>query len=660
MSAQKIEAAPDELTTARREVSEALAAVQTECGNPVYAKSLLERFGGPGGTIGTLTADQSALLLGYVRAEARGKEAAAAGAGTVPEALHLCSDQANARRLQAAFGKQLMVVAGDFYAWTGTHWAHDEGEAHRHAAQLSSIVAKEAKRAAAEYNKLAKDNVGAALAALKNPRKSALGSTEEGARVLAAKEKVESLRAWSNQCEMKSRQDAAVGLLRNLLTLDAVKLDSNPWLLNCESGTVDLRTGLLKAHDAKDYITRCCPIKYDPSATAPHFERFVREIVKDDETVAGFLRRWFGYAATGDCREQRLVIHVGPGGNGKGTLLSTITDILGPYAAPAAPGLMADSGRSGERHPAEIADLHGLRLVTAQETGESTVLREDFVKHATGNDELKARRMYGEFFKFKPTHKLQLLTNHKPIIKGQDYGIWRRILLVMYPIKFAPQEDIDAAEESARNGMRLRDDGLALKLEQEREGIFAWIVRGAVEWHRDGLRPPDTVRAAGKDYREEQDRVGTFLKEMCVLDPEERAVFGGDFGLYSTYQQWCRDNGYNHLARIRFLQELEQSVPGFKKSEPKIKDAAGNRKSTLCITGLRLEDVEPSSPIGRLMKQLDADKEVALILEREGLLTAEAIVAAPFDKLHGVLEFNDAFVETLRAKAQEVVNHANA
>jgi putative DNA primase/helicase len=661
-----------------------------------YAQSLPEQFGDEGATISTLTDEQRTALVGYCRAEER--KTTDTGLGAVPTANHLCTDLANANRLSAAFGKRLIAVGGVFYAWSGTHWARDDGEAHRCAAQLSAIVAKEAKKAAAEYSEATKTPEGEALvtAALKHPRKSDLGKSDNGRRLLDAQAKADMLRAWGAQCEMKARQDAALGLLRNMLTLETSRLDSDPWLFNCESGTIDLRTGSLKQPDPADYITRCAPVRFNPNATAPNFERFVLEIVGGDEAVYRFLRRWFGYACTGDIREDSLLIHVGKGANGKSTLLDAISDVFGSYAGAAPPGLLADSGRGSDRHPTEIASLRGLRMVTAHESDDSATLRSGFVKQMTGGDTLSARVMRGDFFEFKPTHKLQMLTNCKPSIRGQDFGMWRRILTLNYPIKFGSQDDIDAGEAT-----RLKDLALPGKLLAEREGIFAWLIRGAVEWQQTGLVPPDAVIAASREYKNEQDRIGIFIKERCVRDPKAWVSFtGGDGreGLYTTYQWWCKENGFSHLAITKFLDEAEQSVPGFQRTEIKIKDSSGRRKTVRGATGLRLDieqqtefpsieeevkEAQPPEPPPakaktaaplpkpapkpdptalrqHFMTQLEVDADVADILVREKFLTVEDVTAAT--NLTGIKEFDEDIVKELQARALRCIggNYGNA
>jgi putative DNA primase/helicase len=504
--------------------------------------------------------------------------------GTLPKAMHLCTDQANAQRIAHSFGGKLIACAGRFYSWTGTHWSALDGEraAQVFAMRLSAIVAREAKNARIEAERALKALPPEVLkAAAEQPKKNALAKQEAAAKAMALMAKADALEGWSTKCEMASTQSAAIALLRKTLTIDTSQLDRDPWALNCLSGTIDLRTGELRPHNPTDYITKLAPVEYDPQASYERFAAFVLEIMGDDKPRADFLQRWFGYCATGDVREQKLVCHVGAGANGKGTLLNAIQDVLGDYCGTAPPGLLTAANGS-ERHPTEIADLFGRRMVTAHENDAGAELREGFVKQATGGDRLKARWMRADFFEFAPTHKLQLLTNHKPQVRGQDFGIWRRILLVPYSLRFGTPQQL-----TERKADRLRDNSLGEALKVERRGILRWIVEGAVQWHLVGLAPPDSVLAAVDDYQRQQDRVGQFLEECCELGAEHWAPFSGLDGLYPAYQRWAKDSGCKQLSKPRFIDELARLVPFFSRQEKNIGKGSDRRK-VHGATGLRL------------------------------------------------------------------------
>jgi P4 family phage/plasmid primase-like protien len=510
--------------------------------------------------------------------------------GEVPPAVFPCTDQANAGRLRRAYGRKLISVEGAFYAWNGRYWERDEGEAARCSARLSSIVCAETELLQAHYNRLASEHKDTAylLSTTARPDQSAAYKkavvTKEGEAMVRLSKQITALQKWGRECEMSSRQNAALESLRRMGTLDSSHLDRDPWLFNCENGTVDLRTSELRQHDPLNYITKIASVSYDPNALAPRFERFVSEIVGGDETVSSFVRRWLGYCMTGSIREQAMLILIGPGSNGKTTLLNAATDVMGDYAAPCDVSLIVGDR---EAHASFRADLHGRRLVTASEIEDGAPLREATVKALTGGDPITAKRLYTEPFTFAPTHKTQLLTNHKPVIRGQDYGIWRRLYLVTFPIKFGTVEDV--AEGKAN---RVRDDSLEEALRSERAGIFAWLVRGSVEWYKTGLRAPASVRAATQDYQQEQDRIGQFVNECCVLDPKVWTPFDS---LYPEYMRWCRDSGYLPLGKQRFSQELERVVPGFKRTQQKqrVDQSAGARKSVYGCHGIRLDNGFP-------------------------------------------------------------------
>ncbi len=486
----------------------------------------------------------------------------------IPEAHYLTTDQANAQRLKNSFGSMVFVSAGKWHVWDGKRWVADESDVYRYACRLSDIVREEARPYETRANEA-----------------DARGDSTEAKRMRAIGE---ALGKWAVKCEMKGTIEAAVGLARKMLTLDSEALDRDPWALNCENGTVDLRTGQLRRHDPAEYITKLVPIVYEEGAQCPTWERALLEILGGNQGVVEYLRRWFGYCLTGKTTEQAFVVHWGPGGNGKSVVLEMMAETMGDYAGTAAPGLLMAS--RGERHPTEIAALFGRRMVTAHESGEGVVLREDFVKQATGGDKLTARYMREDFFEFAPTHKIQLLTNHKPQVKGQDAGIWRRVQLVPYGVRFGSEEQVRAGTHDA-----VRDLELMERLRGELAGVLAWRVRGAVEWAQRGLEPPAVVRAASEAYKSEQDRVGQFVGECCDvgLEYEEALTSGGVMGttdgLYPEYVGWCKEGGVLPLSKQRFTDDVLRVVPVGRSVRRDLRAGNGKRREIRVIQGLRLK-----------------------------------------------------------------------
>ena len=357
----------------------------------------------------------------------------------------------------------------------------------------------------------------------------------------------------AKECLTKDVVDFAVatsghGKLSAMLKLAAADvpvavddLDANPWLLNCSNGTVDLRTGELRPHRREDNLTKLCPTNFNPDVGSYHFDRFL-EGVFDGSTI-DFVQRFFGYCLTGDVREHILAVFHGIGSNGKSTLLKAIEDTLGTdFSAAAPPSLLIE--KKTEAHPTELAGLFGKRLVIAQETNHGARLAEATVKLLTGGDIISARRMREDFWTFPPTHKVVLVTNHRPRIVGNDHAIWRRITLVPFARKFWNPDKGETGPAELR-----QDKTLPVKLKAEAEGILAWMVQGCLEWQRSGLQIPDSVRAATAEYRSEQDTLGRFAETCCIRSNAVRVKFSS---LYGELEKWCND-GCDNVPSKRFV-----------------------------------------------------------------------------------------------------------
>jgi putative DNA primase/helicase len=330
---------------------------------------------------------------------------------------------------------------------------------------------------------------------------------------------------WCLKSEAATRINAMIDLARSEPGIPILpeQLDTNPWLLNCVNGTLDLRTGQLREHRREDLITKLCPIPHDPKAVAPTWDQFLQTIFADKTELVSYIQRFLGYCLTGDVSEHILPLFWGTGANGKSTLLNIILAMLGSdYAIKAASDLLM---MKRDTHPTERADLFGKRFVVCIESDENRRFAESLVKDLTGGDRQRARRMREDFWEFAPTHKVILCTNHKPIIRGTDIAIWRRIRLIPFTVTIPCEQ---------------QDKRLGDKLKQELPGILAWCVRGCQEWQREGLGMPAEVTTATAVYRSDEDILGAFLSECCVRGADCRISARK---LYACYTDWCEANG---------------------------------------------------------------------------------------------------------------------
>jgi putative DNA primase/helicase len=336
--------------------------------------------------------------------------------------------------------------------------------------------------------------------------------------------------------EARARIDAMVALAASQpgIPVKPEELDTDPWLLNCSNGTVDLRTGELREHNRADLLTKLAPVAYDPNAVAPTFKAFLERILPS-EPLRKFVQRAIGFAAWGIVSEEVLLIFYGSGDNGKTTLVNVILDALGDYAIQAARELLLVKRGT---HPTELTDLFGARFVACSETDDGRRLAEALVKHLTGREKIRARGMRQDFWEFTPTHTVCLATNHRPEIRGTDHAIWRRIKLVPFEVRI-PEEE--------------KDKDLPRKLGAELPGVLAWIVRGCLEYQRIGLGEPEKVTQATAGYRAEMDVLAAFIEDRCVIRGE---VETPATPLYKTYREWCEEAGEQPEKQTAFGRRL--------------------------------------------------------------------------------------------------------
>lgn len=350
--------------------------------------------------------------------------------------------------------------------------------------------------------------------------------------------------AWAKRSESAPTIAACARLARAEpgLAVDHELFDADPWILNVANGILDLRTGDLRPHDPDALLTKLAPVTWNPEATAPRFLRFLEE-VQPDPAVRTYLQRHVGYSLTGVVTEHTFPVHTGGGANGKSTFISILNAILGSYAGVATKDLIVVQRH--DAHPTSKADLFRLRLAVAVEVEQSARLDETQVKELTGGDRVKARRMREDYWHFQPTHKLWLVANHLPTIRGGDEGIWRRVKKIDWPVTITDD----------RKDPHLADTIIGHEL----EGILTWAVQGCLDWQAAGLGEPDSVTAATDSYRSDQDQVGSFLDDEDIrFDPADTDLTCATKELFERYVRWCTRNSLDPMRADTLGKELKR------------------------------------------------------------------------------------------------------
>jgi len=435
------------------------------------------------------------------------------------------TDTGNAERLVDRHGHEIRYCHPwkKWHTWRDIQWATDDtGDV---AARIKDTI-RAARQSA--MNRLRSIPTPAPDAPKDHPDRLARSDIQEELKFLASSE---SSRARSSM-ESLARSESGVPIL-----IDDMNRD--PWLLNVLNGTIDLRTGDIRDHSPTDLITRCAPVVFDREARCPVWRSVIARCVPDIE-VQQFIQRAVGYALTGVIAEHGFFFLYGRGANGKSTILNTILKLLGDYARTVPVEMFIEA--QGDRHPTEIADLHGVRFAVTSEAPLGKSFDESKLKKLTGGDRLEGRRMREDFWQFDPTHKLFISGNHRPRIKGRDDGIWRRVYLIPFNVQ------IPAAEQ---------DPELPAKLHAELPGILNWAIAGCMCWRLDGLKPPTSVQAASDDYRQSQDALADFFDSCCEISPPDTPPYRQNWPeFFRAYNEFCDRNKEKPLGKIILLEHM--------------------------------------------------------------------------------------------------------
>lgn len=314
------------------------------------------------------------------------------------------------------------------------------------------------------------------------------------------------------------------------------QFDRDKYALNTPNGIIDLKEGCVLPHDIEKYITKLTGTGISES-DCPQWKTFLDTIFCGDSKMIRYIRKAVGYSLSGSTSEQCVFFLYGTGRNGKSTFLDTIRAMMGDYAANAQPETIMVSQKNTGGARSDIARLKGARFVTTVEPNEGMRLDEGLIKQLTGGDPVTARFQYSQEFEFTPEFKIWMATNHKPIIRGTDTGIWRRIHLVPFTAAI-PESKVD------RN--------LPYKLRKELPAILKWAVDGYTLYKSEGLRMPAAVMNAVDDYRREMDVISAFLTACCTVGKgaEQSSV------LYAVYCRWASDNNEYKMSHTKFSLEI--------------------------------------------------------------------------------------------------------
>ena len=441
------------------------------------------------------------------------------------------SDTGNAQRLYDYFGELFKFNVTDkiFMFWTGKTWIRDYNE---------TIIRKYATKMI-DIMRVEEESIYSDMVKARNE-----GKKDEEADFKCI---LDACRKNASRIANKSGKDAMIHEFKAIkdIAIQSSAFNQDDFLLNTDSGIVDLKTGEIYPFDPKKLIS--CNTNLKVSYEEPKvWLKFLYSVFdngnkQDTDLLIESIQTCLGYSLTGSTREQVMFLLYGGGSNGKSTLTEQISYILGDYADNIASSNLMQQKNANNTAIYSIAKLQTKRFVETGETDDGGRLAEAQLKILTGGDSISAQFKFGNEFSFKPKFKIWMSTNNKPIIRGTDFGIWRRLIPFEFKNSFTGDK---------------KDKDLPDKLRKEGPQILGWCIKGFLKYQENNdLLITKRQRQCLEEYKAQMDVVTQFILKECVISENSSAECKE---LYSKYKEWAKDNTEYTMKESKFSDELKK------------------------------------------------------------------------------------------------------
>ncbi len=373
-------------------------------------------------------------------------------------------------------------------------------------------------------------------------------------------------------------QDKLLQMLRRIrdpLVVLPKQIDQQHYVKACPNGVIDLRTGELRPGRPDEYILNAIVTEYDPELLrkddpCPETNRFLLSSMDGDQELVDFIWRLLGYGLITERRDHIFTIMWGEHGrNGKDTLIKLVTHVLGQTLSgdvPVEMFLQMQQTRNSSAPSPDVLALRGMCVAWINEAEEGQRFALAKLKKLTGGGYITARGLQDKLqTTWLQTHLPIMTTNELPKAKADDAAFWARAVLIKWPLSFV--------ERPEQPYERPADKDLNEKIGAEAKGVLARMVRGSMEYLRDGLKIPDKVRQWTREQRASWDDVGLFISEWCISEshqanPDNYTLKVSATDLHEAFCIWYaryRDRRYSISAK-KFAEALNKKDIAYKRS----------------------------------------------------------------------------------------------
>lgn len=330
---------------------------------------------------------------------------------------------------------------------------------------------------------------------------------------------------------------------RDFNFIEAEDFDQDSTLFNCQNCVIDLTTGNSMDHDPGLLLSKISNVYYDPDVRSADFDRFIHEVMEDDQEKIDYLQKVFGYCLTGEnTQEECYMIYGSTTRNGKSTLLEVVGYLFGDYGMNIQPETLAMKDKNSRSASGDIARLNGCRFLHMSEPPKRMKFDVALLKTLLGRDPITARHIYEREFEFVPIFKLMINTNFLPVVTDDTLFSSGRVKVITFDRHFSPEE-----QDPKLKGR--------LKTKENISGIFNWILEGLTLYRQDGeiLIAPESIIKATEEYRLKSDKIQNFIDDCLIYCPGLNTSIKE---AYEHFSRWCDENGFGTENKGNFIDEI--------------------------------------------------------------------------------------------------------
>lgn len=306
--------------------------------------------------------------------------------------------------------------------------------------------------------------------------------------------------------------------------------------INMLNGRLDISTGLLEEHTPEKFEVAQIPIKYDPTALCPNFDRYLSSTF--DAEVIPLVEEIYGYSLIPDTQYEKAVMLVGSGKNGKSVFLDALTELLG------IDNVSSESLHDLEENRFRVANLYGKLANICADLGDRELKSSELFKKIVTGDSIAGERKHRDSFSFRPHARLLFSANALPSSKDGSYAFYRRWIIIPFNKTFKGKQ---------------ADRKLRVKLRSELPGIFNRALSGLRRLlSNEQFTEPAVVMAALKAYKQQNDSAIAFIA-ACIQPLKDSSITKQQ--LYSSYKCWCDEQGFRYADQRHFGESLRNTFP---------------------------------------------------------------------------------------------------